>query len=203
MKPFTSLGLQALLVLAALALPAFAYEYPLSSEAIREAYLFGKGPDSAGSDFLASYAHTLPKLKIGPYTSIVRIETPYSQIAEHARETQNYDSQDAVKDFLNKPAVFRVYLDICFRYPDPSLGTSEAGEVRIKLTQDDKEIVPKSVERSQYYPFQDAGAFIPSIGEHVQMAFGAEKIESSPLMIEMDTPNGHHVETTFDLTTLR
>lgn len=196
--PFT-----AFLLTLAIAMPAFAYEFPLSSETIRDAYILGKGSDSAGADFLAEYTHTLPELKIGTYTSIVRIETPYTQVAEHARETLNYDSHDAVKDFLNKPAAFRVYLDICFRYPDSSVGRSEAGELHIKLTQDDKEILPKSVHRSQYYPFQDSGAFIPSIGEHVQMNFDAEKIESSPLLIEMDTPNGRHVETTFDLSALK
>lgn len=187
----------------ALALPSVAYEYPLSSETIRDAYFLGKGSGSAGADFLAEYAHTLPKLKIGAYTSVVRLETPYTQIAEHARETLNYDSQDAVKDFLDKPAVFRVFLDICFRYPDSSVRTSDAGKIRIKMSQDDKEIVPKSVERSQYYPFQDSGAFIPSIGEHVEMDFDADKIESSPLVIEMDTPNGRHAETTFDLSALK
>jgi hypothetical protein len=70
-------------------------------------------------------------LKIGPYTSAVRLETPYTEIAELARETPNYDSQDAVKDFLDKLAVFRVFLDICFRYPDPNLGASEAGKITI------------------------------------------------------------------------
>jgi hypothetical protein len=199
----SSITLFVLLATIALALPAFAYDYPLSSETIRDAYFLGKGSGGAGADFLAEYAHTLPKLKIGAYTSVVRLETPYTQIAEHARETLNYDSQDAVKDFLDKPAVFRVFLDICFRYPDPNVGTSEADKIRIKMSQDDKEIVPKSVERSQYYPFQDSGAFIPSIGEHVQMDFDAGKIESSPLTIEIDTPNGRHAETTFDLSTLK
>jgi len=36
-----------------------------------------------------------------------------------------------VKDFLDKPAVFRVFLDICFRCPDPNLGASEAGKITI------------------------------------------------------------------------
>jgi hypothetical protein len=96
-----------------------------------------------------------------------------------------------------------VFLDICSRYPDSSVGRSEAGKIRIKMSQENKEIVPKSVERSQYYPFQDSGAFIPSIGEHVQMEFDAGKIESSPLTIEIDTPNGRHADTTFELSTLK
>jgi hypothetical protein len=199
----SSIAIYVLLATTALAFPAFAYDYPLSSETIRDAYFLGKGSGSAGADFLAEYAHTLPNLKIGAYTSVVRLETPYAQLAEHARETLNYDSQDAVKDFLDKPAVFRVFLDVCFRYPDSSVGTSEARKIRIKMSQDNKEIVQKSVERSQYYPFQDSGAFIPSIGEHVQMDFDSGKIESSPFTIEIDTPNGRHAETIFDLSTLK
>lgn len=180
----------------AVTLPALAYDYPLSSQSIRTAYLLGKGSGSAGTHFLAEYSRTLPGLKVGAYTSVVRIETPFTHVAEHARETLNYDAQDAVKEFVDKPSVFRAYLDICY-------APIKAKPIKVRFLQNDKEIASASDKREPYYPFQDSESVAPSIGEHIELEFKPEKIESSPLLIEIDTPNGQHVETTFDLAKLR
>jgi hypothetical protein len=32
----------------------------------------------------------------------------------HASKTLNYSAQDAVKEFLGKPAVLRMHLDVCY-----------------------------------------------------------------------------------------
>jgi hypothetical protein len=182
-----------LLVVASL---AFGYDYPLSSTAIREAYLLGTATNGASEDFLAQYTHTLPKLNMGTYTSDVRIETPYVQVAEHARQTVNYSAQDALKDYLSAPpSVFLMQLDICF-------GHKESQSMKFKITQNDKELAPISVERSPYFA---GGRHGPSqvIGEHVMLQFEASEIESSPLTVEIETPDGRHTETTFDLARLK
>ena len=76
--------------LALAALPALAaYEYPLSSNAIREAYFLGTGPTRGDADFLAEYSHTVAILTAGSYTSVVKIETLYSQLADAPLTTLN------------------------------------------------------------------------------------------------------------------
>jgi hypothetical protein len=176
--------------------PAFAYDYPLTPESIRAAYVLGSGPERGGAKFLAAYSQALTALKVGAYTSVVRIETPFAQVTEHASVTMNYSAQDAVKEFRDKPAVFRIYLDICYL-------EARDTPIRIRVVQDDKEIAPESDERTPYIPFQDASFSVPSIGEHVQLGFKPGKIESSMLFISIDTPNNLHGEAKFDLAILR
>ena len=66
------------LAAAAFAAPALAYEYPLSSTAIREAYFAGTSTDWTYREFLGEYTHTLRELRDSGYISSVGIETPYA-----------------------------------------------------------------------------------------------------------------------------
>jgi hypothetical protein len=75
--------------------------------------------------------------------------------------------------------------------------------VRIKVFQNKKEVIPESYDSSPYYPATDEYTRIPSIGENVELAFKPNKIQSSTLWIVIDTPDGQHAETTFDLAALR
>jgi hypothetical protein len=182
-------------LLTAAMLPALAYEYPLSSTAIREAYFLGTSMRQEGC-LIGAYSHALPELRAGVYTSAARIETPYFQIAKHACETANYSAQDALEAFLSKPpSALRMQLDICF-------GRKESQPVKFRITQNDKELAPSSVERTPYFA---AGRYGPSqvIGEHVKLQFEADKIESTPLTVEIEAPDGQHAKTTFDLAKLR
>jgi hypothetical protein len=115
MKTNTRSGLCIFVLALLVALSAFAYEYPLSADAIREASFFGSGQKGKGPDFYAQYSHALGDAKKDPPDSILTIETPYLQIAEHSRDTLSYHAQDAVKDFFEKPAEFRVFLDVYFK----------------------------------------------------------------------------------------
>ena len=188
----------AILLTLVLALHAQAYDQPLSANAIREAYFLGTRQSSLGADFLGQYAHTIPELKVGGYTSVVRIETPFVLVALHASRTMNYSAQDALRDFYNKPLPLRVYLDISYK---PS--ASPQNSIRIKVVQNGKEVAPISDDRSPYYPRVDKRTSLPSIGEHVQLEFAPEKLDSSTVTILIDTPDGQHGETTFPLQTLR
>ena len=67
--------------------------------------------------------------------SRVRIETPFLQVAAHASRALNYNAQDAVKDFYDKPVVFRMTLEICYMVDAP-----KPNSVRITVTQNGKQI---------------------------------------------------------------
>ena len=57
--------------------PAWCYDFPLSSPAIRDAYFLGTRQAVAGSKFLHEYTHTIAALKVGEnFVSRVRVETP-------------------------------------------------------------------------------------------------------------------------------
>ena len=47
-----------------IAVPALAYQYPLSTTDIRSAYMLGNRNDDVTTDFLAQYRRELPCLKV-------------------------------------------------------------------------------------------------------------------------------------------
>jgi hypothetical protein len=69
-------------------------------------HFLGTNGPSQGSAFLAEYTHAVNELKVGACTSAVSVETPFAHVAVHASKAVNYSAQDAVKEFLGKPAVF-------------------------------------------------------------------------------------------------
>jgi hypothetical protein len=187
------------LVLAlALAIPTAAYDFPLSQDAIRDAYFLGRQQNGLGTDFLARYSRSIPELKVDPYISRVRIETPFFHVAEHAGKALNYSAQDAVKEFHGKPAVLLIYLEICYEFDAP---LPEA--VKFRIIQKNKAIVPVAEERSAFFPPSDPYSRVSNLGEAIKLEFDPAKLDSSTLTILIDTPDGQHAECTFDLQTLR
>jgi len=195
MKPAAKAVLSLTLGMLAL-VPAFAYEYPLSSTAIPEAYSVGAATNGESDRFFARYSRFLPALRVGVYMSAVTIETPFVQVAEYSRQAKNYTVEDALRDFLDKPpSVFRVRLDLC-------LGGKESMPARVKATQSEKDLVPSAVERTPYFASQRHGPALV-IGEHVTLEFQADRVAPEPLTLAIDTPDRQHSETTFDLARLK
>lgn len=194
------LVMSAILAGALLVVPAFAYQYPLSSSAIREAYLVGTADDNGSRAARAAYKHVLFDVTLDAYTSAVSISTPYSQVAAWASEMPNHDSQGAVKWFQGRPADFIVHADIYF-LPDESDPDSLT---RIQIFQHDKEIMPQSATREPLFP-QHGGDFVDTavIGQHVELDYDPAAFDSSPLTITIDVPGGQHAETSFDLGKLK
>ncbi len=152
-----------------------------------------------GDDFLWQYRRTISTLRLIDNLIIrVRIETPFLQVATHAAKTLNYNAQDAVKDFYDKPAVFRVSLEICYMADAPA-----SNSVKITVSQNGKQILPQSDERSAFFPATDPYTPAVDVGEFVEMEFDARKFDRSTLTIQIDTPDDQHAKTAFDLQFLR
>jgi hypothetical protein len=199
-RPYHRTTLSRFLVVALgflLALPVGAYDFPLSSNAIRDAYFLGNREGGLGDQFLANYRHTIPELHVAEFTSFVRIETPFAQVALHSSRAMNYSAQDAIREFSGKPIPFRIHMEINYK-PD-----APPDAIKIKLVQNKKEILADSVERSPFYPPTDAYTRLPSIGETIDLVFKPEKIDSSTLTIQIDTPDGQHAECVFDMQATR
>jgi hypothetical protein len=191
------LKLLALILSLGMALPARAYDYPLTSTSIRDAYFLGRRQGGLGTEFLAEYRHAIPSLRVEQFISFARIETPFVQVAVQSSRKLNYSAQDAVEDFSDKPLAFRIHLEICYM-PD-----APPDAVKIKLIQNRKEIVPDSVDRSGFYPPTDVYTRLPSIGETMDLQVDASRIDGSTLTILIETPDAQNASAKFEMQTLR
>jgi hypothetical protein len=186
----------AVLLAFSLAIPVCAYDAPLAENSIRDAYFLGTRTGGLSPDFIVQYARLVPVLKQGGCASNVRIETPFLEVAKHAREAPNYSAQDAVQEFYGKAMIFRMYLDICYEPNAPP------NAVKLEITQNKKQLVPLSSESTAYAQATDFG-YLPPNGEQIVLEFASEKIASATLTVLIDTPDGQHGETEFDLQKLR
>jgi len=121
MKATTRLRLFTFLVVGAVALPSLAFDYPMSSSSIRDAYMLGKGKDFRTAEFFAGYVHRLPMPETGPHVATISVETPYAQVVELGQDALNPDVQRAEQELADKPFPFivRVGIDMTDTYPGP------------------------------------------------------------------------------------
>lgn len=194
-KPWPAIG--AVLLSFALAIPACAYDVPLTENSIRDAYFLGTRQGGMSPDFLAKYTHEIPKLALGRYRSFASMETPFTQVAVLSSKKLNYSAQDAVKEFLGKPLLFHLHLEICYMLNAP------ADALEVRIIQNKKELSPDNSDRSLFFPASDEYSSPPPIGETMKFEFKADKIDSSTLSIIVDTPDGQHAQLDTDLSALR
>ena len=191
-------GFLSLSLALSLAVPANTYDFPLTSNAIRDAYFLGSRQGNLSASYLAKYSRRIPELHQGSCTSEIRIETPFLQIATYASQNPNYTSQDAVRDFYDQPFAFRMFLDICYKIHAPA-----PNSIKIKVIQNKREVVPGSDTRSFYAEPLDELSTLPSNGERAKLEFDASKLDSSALTIRILTPDGQQAECNLDLQVLR
>src|SRR5579863_272673 len=86
-----------------IALPALAYQYPLSTTDIRDAYFIGARNDELTAAFFADYSKHLPAPESGADVDQITIDTPYTQIVQRSIGAVNYNSVEAVEEFDGKP----------------------------------------------------------------------------------------------------
>jgi hypothetical protein len=203
------LGIFTFFVLLAIALPALAYDYPLSDEGVREAYMLGKSDGAKRDAFFANYTQHPPLPKTGPYIEMVQLETPFAVVVEHCAAAINYHAPDAAEEFVGKPGVFRVHVEIDLTESYGALVSSEDGvahlrspdfwrDFKIRLIQG-KEIYARTVNGNPLYSYGDEVL----TGAEVDLEYDAAKIKSDDATIEVVAPDGDDVMANFDLATLR
>jgi hypothetical protein len=195
-------ALSLLLVGFAVAPPASALDYPPSSSAIREAYFLGSGDPDKRAQFFDKYAKHYPIAKPVQYIGSVRFETPYYVIAEYVSQVSAYGSYhapDAEQQFLGKPEVCRVRIEILY-------GNSNAPTARfqtnytIQLQQHDKKIPFTQTCTEGMLSADDGGP----VGMFVTAEYNADDIDSgAPATVEVLAPDGNNATETFDLASLR
>jgi len=204
MKQIARWALSILLLAVLVAQPAFAYNSPLSPEAIREAYFLGKEDANKRADFISKYTLQLPAPKKGVDVGAIEFETPFVMIANRvARSVSNYFAPDAEQDYLGKPEICRVRVFIYFCYDNLGViyGTGPQMDFAVKLRQRDKEILSQA---HALVPIVWDGPGSGAAGMELDLDYDADKIDSSaPADVEVLTPDGQEIHATFDLDSLR
>jgi hypothetical protein len=213
MNASTRFGLSVSLVALLVTSPALAFDDPLSSSAIRDAYILGNRKDFKTAEFFASYKHSLPTPESGPYVATITVETPYGQIVELGEAAMNIDVQGAEERLAGKkfPFIVRVGVDVTDDYPGPSPSNPHGPSVppdferdfKIQLLQKDKKISPKSTEVHLLY--SDAVSNIYQIsGAVIELRYYTADLDSyGDATISVHTLDGQNMETSFDLGQLK
>ncbi len=217
MKPATRSGsvifVATFVTLALIALPALAYQYPLSSSDIRNAYLLGYAKDQNTTSFFAPYVRAFPMPETGPHVAKITLKTPYGQMVELGQSAMNADVQGAEEEYAHKklPLILQVGVDLTATYPGPLGDPTAPGfalpdfqrDFPVQLIQGDKVI---GEESTQVYLLYSDGA--PNsygvTGAIFEFRFDAEKIDpDDEVTVAVHTPDDQDIETTFDLGHLR
>jgi hypothetical protein len=204
MKPNPRRGLSILLLAVLAAQPALAFDYPLSSSAIRDAYFLGSGDPDKLTLYLEKYTKHYPSPKSGAYVALIQFQTPYVNVAEEVARRVSYHAPDAVQEFLGKPGICGVRVEVYWGYAASAAVTgrpSYATNYEVRLKQGDKQIAMKSSWTENLL----AGTSAPiDVGIAFNNEYDADKIDAdSPATVEIVTPGGATIAETFDLGSLR
>jgi hypothetical protein len=194
--------------------PAFAFDDPLTSTTIRDAYMLGNRKDFKTAEFFARYKHVLPAPETGPHVAAISVETPYGQIVELGEAALNIDIQGAEEEWTGKtfPFIVRVGIDLTDTYPGPPPWNPRAPglplpnferDFEIQLVQNEKKIPARS---SQVYLLYSDGVVntYQISGAIIELRYDTESVDPySEATITVHTPDDQHVETSFDLGQLR
>jgi len=200
--------------------PTFAYESPLTDKTVREAYFLGQHHDASTQSALKPYQHHLPVPKSGPYISEIRVMTPFAQVVEASNaQSAGYSAQQAAADYHSHADTIVVRFHIEFT---PSYGYIESDRDRADLaaekgislrsadfwqafntglSQSDQWIEPLSRDGEPIFSHSSESGEV--IGAYIWVTYDAHDLSSGSAIAEIFTPDGQHVTSTFDLSTLR
>jgi len=201
--------------------PTFAFDIPLSDQAIREAYFLGQRNDERVAEFFEKYNHRLPAPESGPSISIVTFLTPFANAVELSRQhSMGYSAQEALQEYKKHGDVVRVVITIEFtanygalieKPVRSSSGTTKGYQIRsynfwrdfsYRVFQRNELVEPLDISgQATYAGHGDASDLSGAI---VTLTFDAAKISSAEdADIVVDTIANQQIVTTFDLGSLR
>lgn len=200
--------------------PAFAYDTPLSDQAVREAYFLGQRRDDSMAAFLNKYTKFLPAPKSGPHVDSVTFLTPFALLVQHSSRQSNYSAQQAAIDHKTQDETVEISIDILLTQsygpfvtkPTGSRSGSPMGIQRrspefwrtfkFRIFDGKEEITTDDVTGESNYN----GCGEPPCnmtGATVYIRFPAVAFTSDTATIEITPPEGDAVSVDFDLSSLR
>jgi hypothetical protein len=210
-------------VLAALLLLSpysFAFDTPLSDQAVREAYFLGQRGDETMAAFLNKYTKYLEAPKTGPDIASVTVFTPFALLVQQSSQHSfGYSAQQAALDHRDQAEFVRIIVQIQFTdsygpyivRPTGSRSGSPNGFVPrpydfwkdfdVQVSSKEKKLEPFSSSGQPLLLCDEGGCTLA--GATLQFDFSAEDFPSGSATIDVDPPKGDPVSIDFDLDHLR
>src|ERR1700693_4551788 len=92
---------------------SFAFQSPLSDEAVREAYFLGQRHDGSFARMLDKYSKHLLAPKSGPYIRSITFLTPFAKLVRYSDAfVGNYSAQQAALDHRDHPETVEITVEI-------------------------------------------------------------------------------------------
>lgn len=210
------------LLIAALLLspPSFAFDTPLSDQAVREAYFLGQRHDESMTRTLDGYKKFLPQPSSGPHIYSVGFLTPFALLVEHSSRQLNYSAQQAAKDHSAEPESLRIQVEIALTPTYGQLITEATGNrssspagvrlrpsdfwrsFKVRTFDGEEEITTEDFSGEPQYICSGRGG-CHLTGAIIQLHFPATAFTAGTAAIEVTPPEGDAVTVDFDLTHLR
>ncbi|PYU68475.1 MAG: hypothetical protein DMG49_15905, partial [Acidobacteria bacterium] len=110
---FSARPIASVLVAAMLLTPSsFAFDTPLSDQAVREAYFLGQRRDETVANLINKYTKLLPPPKSGPDIASVTFFTPFALLVQQSSQRSEYSAQQAALDHRDQPEFVRIVVQI-------------------------------------------------------------------------------------------
>jgi hypothetical protein len=200
---------------------SFAFDTPLSDQAVREAYFLGQRRDESLAHFLAKYAKSLPPPKTGPHIASITFFTPFALLAQLSSEhSMGYSAQQAALDHKGQQESAKIIVQILLTETYPAFIPRPTGsrsgspigfvlrpsdfwkDFDVQVFSEDKEIMALTSSGEPNYSCSDDGGCILT-GATIQLEFLAQSFASNSSTIEVHPPEGDPVSVDFDLVSLR
>lgn len=195
---------------------AAAYDHPLESSAIRDAYFIG-ADNQQSSQFLARYVKTLASAQSGAYVSQVEVRTPFAQVVANSHDhSVGYSAQQAEADYNKNAGMVQVRVQIVsgnpfglsniVQQPAACQGVNRMNsaldcfhDFHFRFSQSK----PLQAQSSYGVPIYAVGDSSVLIGGDVWFTFRASQVTSAPLHVTVTNASGQKASADFDLSTLR
>lgn len=197
---------------------AFAFDTPLSDQAVREAYFLGQRHDESMARLLNRYTKLLPAPATGPHIDSVTFLTPFALLVQHSSQQSNYSAQQAAKDHHPDDEIVVIEIQILltpsYSAVIPTPTSSRSGSpIGYQFRPSDfwkdfdttvfdgkKELLGAIATGEPTYVCDD-GCVIS--GAKIRLEFPASAFTSDSATIEVTPPEGDSVSIDFDLSSLR
>ncbi len=200
---------------------SFAFDTPLSDQAVREAYFLGQRRDDTMATFLNKYTKFFPPPKTGPDIASVTFFTPFAVLVQQSSQhASGYSAQQAALDHRDQPEFVRIVVQIQLTdsygayivRPTGSRSGSPTGFVPrpydfwkdfdVQVSSDDKKLRPfSSSGQPNFLSCEEGGCILT--GATLQFDFSAEDFASGSATIDVNPPEGDPLSVDFDLDHLR
>jgi hypothetical protein len=209
-------------VIALLAIqPLFAFDSPLSEEAVREAYFLGQRRDDTMTRALDKYTYFLDPPESGPDIASVTFFTPFAlAVQSSSQHSSGYSAQQAQIDHRAQKETVKIIVDILLTKsysnvivrPTSTRSNSPTGfaprpydfwkDFDVQTTVDEKTVRPFTSSGHPNVQCSDQGG-CELTGATIELEFLVESFTSTSATVLVTPPEGDPVQVDFDLADFR